>query len=106
MTVWVLLLNTFRLKQLQLGKIIRQEALSAELTRTALDTLNHFLLYITNKFQLKSRPNLRKGIFLIPPILFMSSGVMTLHELSKVLSKGGPITSELPGLSLIPIAVV
>lgn len=104
--VWVLLLNTFLLKQLQLGKIIRQEALSAELTRTMLDTLNHLLLYITNKFQLRSVPNLRKGIFLIPPILFMSSGVTTLYELSKVLGKGGTVAGELPGLSLIPIAVV
>jgi zinc transporter 9 len=87
----------------QQGLLKRVEALRSELSRSSVDAINHVMLYFANKITFDEYFSLKKYIILIPAVLFTLSGIDTFSHLYQAYLSGQTI-SEIPSLSLIPLA--
>ena len=79
------------------------EALRSELLRSSVDAINHVMLYFANKIGFDEYFSLKKYIIFIPAVLFTISGIDTFNHLFHSFSTG-EVISEIPTLSLIPLA--
>jgi hypothetical protein len=108
MTAQGLLLKQFPTSLRLQGIVISVHALRAELIRTAIDFVNHVVLYIANKISFDQYYSIKKYIVFVPSFLFTAVGIETMgnlwHEVFHGLGNGEesfaiiPLVVSLPGL--------
>lgn len=85
--------------------------MKAELVRSCIDFVNHLVLYSVNKLNLKDDQQLQRrvknAIVLVPGVLFLGSGLETLHEVFNYFTSNAEVIGDFEGIpqSLIPIYV-